>query len=70
MLERMQARDEAGLRKYLDLGQAMLLQGGHEVDVLERRPAQKLVSVRRGPRSLPFWTVEQGIACESVAPRS
>lgn len=70
MLERMQARDEAGLRKYLELGQAMLLRGGHEVEVLERRPGQNLVSVRRGPRSLPFWTVEQGIACESLAPRS
>jgi hypothetical protein len=68
MRRHLEARDTAGLQKYLDLGQAMLLRGGHEVEVLERRPAEALVKVRRGPRSLPFWTTEQGIACASAAP--
>ena len=67
MRKHMEARDAAGLQKYLDLGQAMILRGGHVVEVLERRPEQSLVKVRRGPRSLPFWTVEQGIACASVS---
>ena len=68
MRDRMAAHDEAGLRKYLDTGQAMILQGGHDVVVLERRPEQALVKLRRPPRGLFFWTVEQGIACESPAP--
>jgi len=63
MRERMEARDEAGLRKFLDTGQTMRLVGGHAVQVLERRPAQGLVKVRRGERQLPFWTVEDGITC-------
>jgi hypothetical protein len=68
MRRHLAAGDQAGLQKYLDLGQAMLLRGGHPVEVLERRPDQSLVKVRRGPRSLPFWTTEDGIACASAAP--
>jgi hypothetical protein len=63
MRRQMEARDAAGLRKFLDTGQALLLVGGNPVQVLERRPEQGLVKVRRGERQLPFWTVASGIAC-------
>jgi hypothetical protein len=63
MRERIEAGDEAGLRKFLDTGQTLLLVGGNPVQVLERRAEQGIVKVRRGERQLPFWTVEDGIVC-------
>jgi hypothetical protein len=68
MRERMAAGDDAGLQKYLDTGQTLLLNGGNTVSVIQRSPERGTVLVRRGARGLPFWTVETGIACASAAP--
>ena len=68
MRERMAAKDDAGLQKYLDTGQTLLLNGGNAVSVVKRSPEKGTVLVRRGERGLPFWTVEAGIACASAEP--
>jgi hypothetical protein len=68
MRDRMAAGDTAGLQKYLDTGQTLLLQGGNPVSVLQRSPEKGTLLVRRGERGLPFWTTESGIACSSADP--
>ena len=70
MLRQMQARDEAGVRKFLDTGQALLLRGGHPVEVLQRNPQNGTLVFRRGPNQLWLWTLDAGIACEPDPPRT
>lgn len=67
MRRQMAAQDEAGLRKFLDTGQALLLRGGNSVTVLDRRPERGTVVVRReGAGQLPFWTLAAGIVCSAA----
>ena len=57
------AGNAAGLHKFLDTGQVLLLRGGHAVEVLERRRENGTVLFRRGASELSLWTLEAGIAC-------
>lgn len=69
MQKQIEAGDEAGLQKFLDTGQTMRLIGGNSVEVIERKPEQGLVKVRRGERQLSFWTLESGISCAGEEPK-
>lgn len=63
MREQIAKGDRAGLQKFLDTGQALILRGGHEVEVLVRHEDTGTVKVRRGARGLPLWTLERGVRC-------
>lgn len=66
MRAQIEKHDQAGLQKFLDTGQTLLLKGGHEVDVLQRHPEQGTLLARRpGAGQLSFWTLESGVACVS-----
>jgi hypothetical protein len=57
------AGNEAGVRKFLETGQALMLRGGNAVEVLERRAENGTVLFRRGAQQLSLWTLEAGIDC-------